>query len=565
MPKYVRFLAVGLLAFASAAEAARKKQRAQVKQQSQSGALASKQDGSEEFYPEKGTCKVQRLQDICECNQWSLGAWGYKCSGCKDKFKWGYGCSLACPTQCSRGCDFSGNCIPDPNAPNVPKTCKRNSRIADQTDKSVTTNERNECQACDGPFYGLMCEHKCPDKCAKTAEGTCGRGGECYECEEGYHGETCSEKCSPGCPTCVMVDGLVAADEAGEFLPQGFCNVECTTDKHGDTCELPCPDNCKKFSGKASCGKDTGFCKQCDGRKWHGDTCNKPCNEGCIGGTCDKNSATCDDGCKKGWWGDACENACPAGTLGGCDRENGKPSSCGSGSFPSLSDDGTGVCESCPANCKNGVCHADGTCSEGCLLGHFGDAGEKECEPTCDGACDAHTTNKDDGDCAACVAGFHGGMCKEKCHATCKSCTQHATFFSRIGKDDCTSCPEDEPSVLTDSGECKCIEGASRKDGPQSRCICDEPKDAARESFFELTHNDHKRCRSICKSGTKEVFGDMSSTCMDTKKYKSVMWAGLQGGLKQGRCSDDHLEIPIRGSEDSECIRSDYVSNIVSL
>ena len=236
MPKYSRFLAVGLLVFASAAEAARKKQRSQVKKQSQSGALASKQDGSEEFYPAKGTCKVQRLQDICECNQWSLGAWGYKCSGCKDKFKWGYGCSLACPTQCSRGCDFSGNCISDPNAPIVPETCKRNSRIADKTDTSVTTNERNECQACDGPFYGLMCEHKCPDKCAKTAEGTCGRGGECYECEEGYHGETCSEKCSPGCPTCVMVDGLVAADEAGEFLPQGFCNVECTTDKHGDTC-----------------------------------------------------------------------------------------------------------------------------------------------------------------------------------------------------------------------------------------------------------------------------------------------------------------------------------------
>ena len=82
-----------------------------------------------------------------------------------------------------------------------------------------------------------MCEHTCPEKCLGTAEGPCGRGGECYECQAGYYGETCSEQCSSGCPTCVMVDGFVAdEDNPGHFLPQGYCNVECTNDNHGPTC-----------------------------------------------------------------------------------------------------------------------------------------------------------------------------------------------------------------------------------------------------------------------------------------------------------------------------------------
>jgi len=259
--------------------------------------------------------------------------------------------------------------------------------------------------------------------------------------------------------------------------------------------------------------------------------------------------------------GRPCENTCPAGTVGGCDRENGKPSSCGTGAFPSLTDDGTGVCEACPANCKNGVCHADGTCSEGCNLGHFGDTCEQECEPTCDGPCDAHTTKKDDGDCAACVPGFFGGQCKKKCHATCKTCTQHGSLFNSIGADDCTSCPEDTPSRLTDSGECVCIEGASRKGGPESKCTCDEPADVTRDAFFEVTPR--KRCRSICRDGTREVFGDKESTCMDKLKYKSVIYAEMDG-FKQGSCSEKHYEIPIIRGEGSECVRRDYADNIVS-
>ena len=115
--------------------------------------------------------------------------------------------------------------------------------------------------------------------------------------------------------------------------------------------------------------------------------------------------------------------------------------------------------------------------------------------------------------------------------------------------------------MLTDAGECKCIEGASRKDGPESKCTCDEPADVTRDAFFELTPR--KRCRSICRDGTREVFGDKESTCMDSKKYKSVIYAEMDG-FKQGRCSEKHYEIPIIRGEGTECVRRDYADNIVS-
>lgn len=115
-----------------------------------------------------------------------------------------------------------------------------------------------------------------------------------------------------------------------------------------------------------------------------------------------------------------------------------------------------------------------------------------------------------------------------------------------------------------DSGECKCIDGASRKDGAHSRCTCDEPSDAAREAFFELIPK--KRCRSRCKEGTREVFGEMSSTCMNTDTYRAVMLAAIagDGSVTKGACDEGKLEIPTDGGAATECIAEEFVNDIIS-
>ena len=234
----VESLAVCILVSAAFTNAARKKQRSQLAHQSELQQDSSSQDVEEAEWWSKGTCKVGKVQKECECEHFSYTSLGYQCSGCKNKDKWGYGCSLPCPEQCVHGCDFSGNCIPDSNAPAVPERCKRNDRIDNPTDKDVTWNERKECQACEDGYYGLMCENACPDTCQMTAEGTCGRGGECYECKDGFFGAKCDQQCSDGCTSCVMLDGVFHDEDSptGEFLPAGYCRGKCSNDNYGDTC-----------------------------------------------------------------------------------------------------------------------------------------------------------------------------------------------------------------------------------------------------------------------------------------------------------------------------------------
>jgi len=48
---------------------------------------------------------------------------------------------------------------------------------------------------------------------------------------------------------------------------------------------------------------------------------------------------------------------------------------------------------------------------------------------------------------------------------------------------------------------------------------------------------------------------------MTHKKYKAVIHAEFKG-LEQGDCPDDKWQIPIPDS-DSECIRKDFVDNIL--
>jgi len=115
--------------------------------------------------------------------------------------------------------------------------------------------------------------------------------------------------------------------------------------------------------------------------------------------------------------------------------------------------------------------------------------------------------------------------------------------------------------MLNDAGECVCIEGASRKGGPESKCTCDEPADVTKDAFFEVTPR--KRCRSICREGTREVFGDKRSKCMDSLKYKSVIYAEMDG-FKKGKCAENEYEIPIIRTSNTECVPKDYADDIVS-
>lgn len=352
-----------------------------------------------------------------------------------------------------------------------------------------------------------------------------------------------------------MMDNLVADKEApGDFLPAGYCNVQCDTDNWGPTCNKPCPENCKDYAGKASCAKDSGICRKCQDHKWFGPNCEQPCSEGCVDGRCEKANGKCEDGCKPGFWGDKCDQACPEGTVEACDRKTGLPEECKEGSYPKINlKADVAECESCPIGCKDGKCHQDGTCSGGCKLGKFGARCDETCPVTCIGACDAETTGYSDGECTKCADGFTGSRCHKPCHSTCATCNQRG---NAIGPDDCTSCPADQPTKLVGS-TCECIEGASRNE--EGLCQCDDPDDPNKDAFFEL--RPRKLCREICRDGTREVFGNKESTCMTHKKYKAVIHAEFNG-LEQGDCPDDKWKIPVPDS-DSECIRKDFVSNIL--
>jgi len=211
-------------------------------------------------------------------------------------------------------------------------------------------------------------------------------------------------------------------------------------------------------------------------------------------------------------------------------------------------------CETCPIGCKNGKCRQDGTCSEGCKLGKFGNHCDEICPVTCIGACDAATTGYKDGECTKCTDGFRGIFCDKPCHKTCSACKQRGR--NADGPDTCTSCPADQATALVGS-KCECIEGASRDE--EGLCQCDDPKDPNKDSFFEL--RPRKLCREICKDGTREVFGNKESTCMTHKKFKAVIRLEFND-LEEGDCANDEWKIPMPDS-DSECIRKDFFSNVL--
>lgn len=550
------------------------------------------------------TCSDPVISSKCICEHYTLKE-GYRCSGCKDKFKWGYGCEMECNEVCTFGCDFLGNCL-------VPRTCKQMKRKLDtvpiRKNKNSVTNEHGACEACTSGYYGLMCELTCPKNCQDSLEGMCTRGGKCYACKEGFYGRNCTLKCPEACPKCAIDNDLVHnPNNHSEFLLAGACLTSCTLDKYGKKCEFDCPEHCDK-SVIPSCSKSEGFCNRCEGNKYFGNTCESECPENCEENTCAQDSGFCTSNCKWGFWGDTCNNTCSAGCLltgeamtlpktsakkrndnacrkddgycinscktgywgntcenkcpdftgsAGCSREGGFPKNCVKGKYPIPVDEANkgiyrkGVCTDCPSNCIDKACDNKGLCALGCEVGYYGPTCALRCPSRCDGACN------EKGICNACEAGFTGTMCQKQCHKSCETCLQ-------VGQETdvpqaCTSCDENSPVFLNGNGECECIIGASRSQDSDGKCDCNAAESEDKEAVF--MRMPEKKCRKLCKEGTKNVVLKGESKCFSSLVYKSVILA--EGtDMQQGKCGPEELEVPLLRTDKTECVREDIIREI---
>lgn len=540
------------------------------------------------------TCGEAVVENDCTCGHFSKKARKYQCNGCKDKYKWGYGCDMPCSPRCRFGCDFLGDCL-------IPETCKRNSRASDPTKDII--NEHGMCEACKSGYYGLMCDKLCPKQCEESHEGMCTRGGKCYKCKKGWYGKICTEKCPEACPQCAMLDNLEPSpNNPTEYLEAGACLTQCKMDKWGISCGNDCPNNCDK-TRIPSCSKVTGHCNKCKEHQYFGDRCEFECPKNCVGGMCEKDSGKCKNKkscqgsfwgltcnntcptnceattcdvktghcigfCKNGFWGPTCENPCPEFTgSSGCNRETGQPKKCNKNKYPIKQDAppeasqvNEWICADCSENCADGKCDDEGFCTLGCEVGFFGPSCSKLCPPHCDGPCDSLTTDLQDGHCLACMAGFTGKQCEKACHKSCKKCKQSGK--ANTGPKACTACHDDRPEFLEDS-TCRCIKHASRSESNDDKCMCNIPKDPSKEATF--VQKPVKMCRYLCKNGEKEVLKGGESVCVSSVIFKSVVLADYTlAEMQQGKCNDGELEVAIIRSNETQCVDTDIISHIIS-
>mmetsp|Transcript_10465 Transcript_10465/g.23743 ORF Transcript_10465/g.23743 Transcript_10465/m.23743 type:complete len:501 (+) Transcript_10465:91-1593(+) len=469
---------------------------------SEASLVFTQENGTSEVLQIEGSeneCFVAHLNFVCYCEKKKYRTGRYQCTGCKNAFKWGYGCELDCPLQCKMGCDFAGNCLRH-------AACKHSKRVPG--DKDVFVNSRGECQSCihDGENYrwGENCEHECPLNCkVSEAEGACTRNGACYSCKDGWFGAQCDRACPDACPKCVQKENSVPSLVRDTYLPAGACARICLNGKWGAQCENDCPNHCMRQGGQTC---STGICDfGCDGHQFYGERCETHCSPGCKKKQCSQSDGACmKDGCNDGYWGPKCEQRCPDHSLGGCRQTDGRPNGCEEGYYPHVQKkQGQKVqtCKLCSPNCKTKECNAKGSCTSGCKEGAFGEYCTDYCPASCDGPCDTRETGLLGGTCRACLAGSTGARCDAQCHATCQACKQYTgssggshTLDSPEGDNafDCTACRLDEPVQLNaETGTCDCIRGAARK-GESAHCECEAPaEDPAKQAVFNKSS---RRC-----------------------------------------------------------------------
>jgi len=394
------------------------------------------------------------------------------------------------------------------------------------------------------------------------------------ECQGDHWGPHCDKPCPTNCkqshiPTCLR--------------ESGHC-IQC--DGHlwwGGQCEKPAPEGCRTKSGRRPKGVDqrTGLCELGCKDGHFGERCEHKCSVNCVDGTCGENGI-CSKGCALGYWGDSCDRECPKFTnaASGCDRQTGMPVECDRGYYPGYhhnatqENDGEGEasvfldleqlgdpggqpeCMKCSDTCKtdgsNAICDKKGRCDQGCVKGFHGPQCKEQCPPRCAGPCDQMATNKWDGYCTTCHAGFSGDSCSEPCNSSCYTCDKN-------DKHRCTSCRYEEPVELNqESGTCSCIAGATR--GSKQRCYCEKPGHG-KTAVLDLAPV--KACREECESHLEKVFGLGSSRCITKSLYNAVVKGSVRGKLEQGSCNGDEYQIHIEGGR-HECLHHDFVQYIIS-
>ena len=276
----------------------------------------------------------------------------FHCYMCKDEY-YGNFCNQTCSMHCvERICHRDGSCNCTVGyAGNPCAECPPN---CDHTG----CNDDFHCHTCDPGFYGDFCNQTCSEHC--TANVCDKQDGSC-KCKIGYAGNPCTE-CPPNCDdtgcnetfhcqTCYPGSfGSFCNQTCSEHCVDNRCHRDgrctCNVGYGGHQCE-PCPTNC----GKTGCDEQL-ICHECD-PGFYGDRCNSTCSTKCIYGTCNRDGSC---NCSVGYGGHPCE-ACPSSCDStGCDEQL-ICHKCYPGFF------GDYCYLPCSANCVNGTCNRNGSCT----------------------------------------------------------------------------------------------------------------------------------------------------------------------------------------------------------
>ncbi|XP_046566716.1 multiple epidermal growth factor-like domains protein 6 [Haliotis rubra] len=458
------------------------------------------------------------------------------CSVC-DLGWFGERCTKFCPQNCFDGCNKTGacnGCHPNYYGDKCELKCPQNCRES-SPGEVVCDEQRGHCLAgCKTGWYGDSCNVICPQNCKRNIcnqyNGKCTNGcnlgwkwnshlKRCLQesftflrnvkpkhqplsCRNQMYGEGCEINCSTSC--------INSSCEISSERKSPVCSFGCVDGYHGQYCENRCPAGCQSCSDKSVCTS----CKP----GLYGQTCSDTCSSNCKGCWCFKNGS-CAKGCIEGYHGQVCETKCEANCQN-CDQTSGKCLSCKPGWCG-------GNCDVFCGGCKLGICAADGQCPLGCNPGYAGPMCNDslyENEQPCAKFRNEHTRMKRHAcqygcmtsECATCLDGFYGDLCKKNCPTNCDS-----TCNKTSGQCD-HSCRKNWGPFCEDECPVNCLEGCDMLSG---QCY-----GGCSEGWYGL------KCDQTCP---KECFSDICY--QDSGKCVQGCTKGWQGDLCNMPCSDGCL------------------------